>query len=438
MAEKDAGTLNFSEAQGKKLAFAIDGVAWGIKAITNEEYYHAIGGVGRTPLAFFIDELGPAAKIWGKAAGIDFTKPQTFFDGLKKLTDVIKSVGNGGSDLKSAAAAGLSVAAGVEAIAMALAYMIDPVWYGLAGGSGRPPVIYLRDILKNQWPNTSGIETGVGKIDNFFKEIKKLQDILTKFPSTTTSFSEAKNKGIAIAAGLDAVAWTIGAMIDQQLFNALGGEGSSPLKSLTKNLSSDLWKDAGSISQNIPLVQRFLNDVQKIAVGFSGLESKLKISTKNTYGEAARAITDMMTAIVQINDAVSGAKNVNLKKSLDKFKANFGSALGGSGKHVITTKPLVMTINFTVQIDAAKLEGAIIKHGNEIKDKFNLVYEAIGEGPGRYEKTPEPKSASPAGDASMLLRDDVPVGPLLPDRKAINTFVKATNGGTKSDGAFTD
>jgi len=437
MAEKDAGTLNFSEAQGKKLAFAIDGVAWGIKAITNEEYYHAIGGVGRTPLAFFIEELGPAAKIWGKAAGIDFTKPQTFFDGLKKLADVIKSVGNGGSDLKSAAEAGLSVAAGVESIAMALAYMIDPTWYGLAGGSGRPPVIYLRDLLKNQWPNTSGIETGVLKIDSFFKEIKKIQDVLTKLPSSATNFSESKSKGVEIAAGLDSVAWGIGAMIDEELFNALGGVGRSPLESLVRNLSSNLWNEAGKISQNIPLVQRFLSDVQKIAAGFSGLESKLKISTKNTYGEAARAITNMMAAIVEIDGAVSGTKNINLKKSLDKFKANFGSALGGSGKHVITTKPLVMTINFTVQIDAAKLEGAIIKHGTEIKDKFNLVYEAIGEGPGRYASPPPPESAAdPIGESNMSTVPNQTVATPPAQTKAIDTIAKATSNGEKSDGAF--
>ena len=98
-------------------------------------------------------------------------------------------------------------------------------------------------------------------------------------------------------------------------------------------------------------------------------------------GPTLQAMSDMATALVAIDEAVSKTKNINLSATLKTFKTNFGMALGQKGSHVVSAKDVIINVSFVVAIDATKLEGAILSGNSKIKEKINLVIGAVGEMP---------------------------------------------------------
>lgn len=341
------------------------------------------GWNGEGPLKRLVGYLGNT--IWATAAGIDFEKPKAFLGKLKSIIDMMKGLSGGAVDIKTAQAEGLKMAAGVESVAMMIAYLIDPAWYQQAGGVGRPPAVYLSDALASNWPKTENIAASVPKVTAFMNSVSALQKPLAAFPIQVNDFKASQDQGKKLAAGVDAVAWGIGTLVDTNLYKYSGGIGDdAPVVAMLKY--SDSFNELEAFDAMANKVQKFMGSVKKVAIGFDDVSSKLKVSTQNAYGPIAKAIGDMMKAVVDVDRAISGAQTVNLKASLDKFKANFGAAFGGSGSHVVQTKPLNLTVNFTVAIDATKLEGAIIQHGKVIKDSINLISEAVGEHDARYER----------------------------------------------------
>lgn len=101
-------------------------------------------------------------------------------------------------------------------------------------------------------------------------------------------------------------------------------------------------------------------------------------------GPTLQAMSDMASALVAIDEAVTKTKNINLSATLEAFKTNFGMALGQKGSHVVQAKDVTINVNFVVAIDATKLEGAILaSKDSKIKEKINLVIGAIGQIPGK-------------------------------------------------------
>ena len=105
---------------------------------------------------------------------------------------------------------------------------------------------------------------------------------------------------------------------------------------------------------------------------------------KNSLEPTMQAMSDMVAAVIKIDEAISKTQNIDLSATLQSFKTNFGMALGQKGKHVVQAKDVTINVSFAVMIDATKLEGAILSsNDSRIKEKVNLVVGAIAEMPAK-------------------------------------------------------
>jgi hypothetical protein len=124
-----------------------------------------------------------------------------------------------------------------------------------------------------------------------------------------------------------------------------------------------------------PEFTRALTAIQQTG---SAVTSGLKDSLEPTM----QAMSDMTDAVIKIDEAISKTQNIDLSATLERFKTNFGMALGQKGTHVVQAKDVTINVSFAVMIDATKLEGAILSsNDSRIKEKVNLVIGAIAQMP---------------------------------------------------------
>jgi hypothetical protein len=223
------------------------------------------------------------------------------------------------------------------------------------------PIVASANIIANLIPGDAGTKV-LGSVRNFIElleSIDKLGDVGVK------AFSE--DLGVKI--------WKLNTAAGDR-YHGLGyhlsmvPESYGPITDALKSITTFL-KTSLSTTEVIGA----LNNLTALA-------SKVTMTIDSALTPTLKAMNDMVNAVTQIDAALSKAHNINLKTTLDKFKANFGSALGSSGKHVVSAKDVTINVNFTVAIDATKLEGAILEASNsKIKGRINTLIGAIKQMP---------------------------------------------------------
>jgi len=152
-------------------------------------------------------------------------------------------------------------------------------------------------------------------------------------------------------------------------------------KALQASIGNVMAVPAATVKKVTDSFQGFKSVVDGYA-GFSDSVKKIAIDGIQPNIDGMKKIID---AIAQIDAILTGTdKTINISTALQRFKANFGGAMGQKGSHVVQAKDVTINVNFVVAIDATKLEGAILaSKDSKIKEKINLVMGAIKEMPGK-------------------------------------------------------
>ena len=96
-------------------------------------------------------------------------------------------------------------------------------------------------------------------------------------------------------------------------------------------------------------------------------------------------ITQMVGAVQKMDDALSKLGTINIGTRLDSVAKSLG--IGSSGTYTVESKQVVININFAIQMDAGKVEKAMLMNTESIiKDRINF---ALGGGGGKDAKVSE-------------------------------------------------
>ena len=254
--------------------------------------------------------------------------------------------------------------------------------------------IYALNMAAGDPDKNVGLQFNLGRIPHHWgpviKHASKVGDIFAETDSAgmTASFTELTTFITAINTLGD-----IGIKINNEgLSNkiyALNMAAGDPDKNNgLQFMMSRIPHHWGKVSERVKEVQTFFNEnfsISELSTVMDGAKdtmSKVSTSITGVTGPTLQAMSDMASALVAIDDAVSKTKDINLSATLKTFKTNFGMALGQKGSHVVSAKDVTINVSFVVAIDATKLEGAILSGaGSTIKDKINLVIGAINQMP---------------------------------------------------------
>ena len=374
MAADNSGTLSVSQEQGKKLAFSIDAIAWGLLAISDAKYYHQIGGVGRPPLQFFIEEFGTSS-VWSKAAQVNYKQPEAFFNGIKKVADALTGAAGGvsASDEKSVAETAYARASFLMILAQSFDRMLT------TNGAMPAPIPHLINIL-DRWESVAPPDTILNKSGLV---INTFTDIETIFNDLKSILDRIATAGLPDFSGFVGIVNLFNMLTNVDAWKAAGGEtldGKGPIEQLVTALQSNVWSKVAGVKEQFNAIGVFLQSVITLSETFEEISEAMPASADAAYENIANSIEKMLTAIIRIDEAMSGTHGLNINATLQKFKANFGMAMGSQGSTVVKSKDVTINVNFVVAIDATKLEGAILASKNsQIKQKINLVISAVSE-----------------------------------------------------------
>lgn len=135
------------------------------------------------------------------------------------------------------------------------------------------------------------------------------------------------------------------------------------------------------VSDNITRVISSLNNLDVLSApttlnsitSLSKFNSHVKSHIKEGYGQIIKDVQEMMSAIVDIDNALQKGTKIDLQATFDKFTSTFAAGTGKTKKIDITTKPIHIEATFTALIDATKLEGAILQGDSQLKKKINII-----------------------------------------------------------------
>jgi hypothetical protein len=162
-----------------------------------------------------------------------------------------------------------------------------------------------------------------------------------------------------------------------ELFKSFSGESGQALVGSLDEAIKAMSKVAPS---KFDTMKTTYDKMGEVVVSFGEWHKKIHPITKASYEPQVKAMKEMIDAIAEIDAVISGTHGINIATTLDRFKANFGSAMGQTGSHVVQAKDVTINVNFVVAIDAEKLEGAILAANNsKLKEKINLVMNATSQ-----------------------------------------------------------
>lgn len=127
----------------------------------------------------------------------------------------------------------------------------------------------------------------------------------------------------------------------------------------------------GSISESIQNVGKSFN----IFEGFSSeLNKSVKAIKSAALGPALKAVQDMIDQVNKMDEALSDGKlnTINVRTKLKQVASNVG--LGSKAQYTIQSKPVNITVNLTVSMNAEDMEKALImRTSSVIRDRLNFA-----------------------------------------------------------------
>jgi hypothetical protein len=212
----------------------------------------------------------------------------------------------------------------------------------------------LGTVVKTLTDNSGVITAGAGQVAS----INSLKSVIINLATF------GREVGTALAAfntanvNLDATG----------LFNQLGKFGTS-LKGNADQAAKDLTSDVANIE---------------------------KVTLKS-YAKAAQVVGELVDTGFRLSNSLSRGARIDLGAKLRMYTSNYGKFLGSGGSYSVTSKDVVINVNFKIAIDGQQVEKMMISTGKSvIRQRINLLLEAVKDG--RDTSTHMAKSAkAPAG-----------------------------------------
>jgi hypothetical protein len=154
--------------------------------------------------------------------------------------------------------------------------------------------------------------------------------------------------------------------------------------------------DKGINVEQVKTASIGLNSAKKMFEDASGMGSSMTefVNSTGKYTESivttavskvTNTVTKMVSAVQTMDDALSKLGTINIGTRLDSVAKSLG--IGSSGTYTVQSKEVVINVNFTIQMDAGKVEKAILMNTESIiKDRINF---ALGGGQGKNEVVAE-------------------------------------------------
>lgn len=185
--------------------------------------------------------------------------------------------------------------------------------------------------------------------------------------------------------------------VAKEIKNELSGAGAVDIKSILSDVKSKLTnvdfkiisdEQANELSQTSKITDSLMSSISSIQGFFDGM-SKIPASVKEATSALKRdaikpameAITNMVALANQLDTALSDGNlnKVDIRAKLTNVANSVG--LGAKAQYTITSKPVNITVNLNVALNAEDMEKAIIMRGSSIiRDRVNF---ATGDNAGR-------------------------------------------------------
>lgn len=152
-------------------------------------------------------------------------------------------------------------------------------------------------------------------------------------------------------------------------------------KIVTEEQANDLTsssKITEALTSSISNIQTFFENISKIPESVKAATSALK---RDAIKPAIDAVANMVTLANQLDTALSDGNlnKVDIKAKLTNVANSVG--LGAKAQYTVTSKPVNLTVNLTVSLNAEDMEKALIMRGSSIiRDRINF---ATGDNAGR-------------------------------------------------------
>ena len=123
-------------------------------------------------------------------------------------------------------------------------------------------------------------------------------------------------------------------------------------------------------------IQSIVDNAQLVAKAVSATAKKDAVTS---ISSAIKTVEQIVAATQKLDNALSNLPKINLQSRLTEVAGIAG--LGASGIYTVHSKDVVINVNFTIQMDAGKVEKAILMNTESIiKDRINF---ALGGGQGK-------------------------------------------------------
>lgn len=280
---------------------------------------------------------------------------------------------------------------GIARVAIFLGRLTGPG--NAAFEAGKAPLDLLMENLENLTKglgDTSKVAKGAKDLGTLLDGVSKVVTVVSNMSGTELVKLDEKELKKTVEKTITS-ATTIFAAFD-------------PKTELGKGLQEKISAVKAIPEATIKTVTNSFQNLESVVDGYSKFSGSIKKIALDGIQPNIEGMQKIIGAIAQIDKILTGTdKTINISTALQRFKANFGGAMGQKGSHVVQAKDVTINVNFVVAIDATKLEGAILANSNsKIKEKINLVIGAIGQIPGKEIGFTTPENGPPNMPFAMI------------------------------------
>lgn len=233
---------------------------------------------------------------------------------------------------------------------------------------------------------------------NLFSAIKTASKTFSFDSDTTTNIQNAVTNATSSNSLFDNLGKT--AKVLKEFMDVMGALSDDTVKNKMNSMSTAITQAVLSITQHNPGLIDTANvqgpKIEEMFKKASGVSSGISdfVTSTGKYTESivttsvaktTSTVTKMVSAVQTMDDALSKLGTINIGTRLDSVAKSLG--IGSSGTYTVQSKEVVINVNFTIQMDAGKVEKAMLMNTESIiKDRINF---ALGGGQGKNAIVPE-------------------------------------------------
>ena len=288
-------------------------------------------------------------------------------DSLTKVAGMVKDPYSWENNLSASD----GLVSGIARVAIFLGRLTGPGNAAFGSGSEAPLDLLMKNIgsLTTSLGDTSKVGKSAKDLAALLDDVSKIVKVVSDMSDSNLIKLDDKKLKETVDKTITSAAVILGAFDP----TTVGG------KALQTSIGNVMAVPAATVKKVTDSFQGF----KSVVDGYAGFSDSVKKIALDGIQPNIDGMKKIIGAIAQIDAILTGTdKTINISTALQRFKANFGGAMGQKGSHVVQAKDVTINVNFVVAIDATKLEGAILaSKDSKIKEKINLVMGAIKEMP---------------------------------------------------------